>query len=85
MSLFLEFFHKRFTKGLYFQSFFTDTFYDMMLDLGKSDLSNSATFLAPRIRCRQERPSNESPDFSKEDLIEFLPTVEISFWPDEVT
>ena len=61
-----------------------EAFYPMVLELGKRELSSGATCIAPRIRCREERKSNESSDFSKEDLIEFLPTVEISFWPDEV-
>ena len=68
-----------------FQHHFIDTFYDMVLELHKSDLSSGATYIAPKIRCRQERATNDSSEFTKEDLIEFLPTVEVSFWPDEVS
>ena len=68
----------------YFQDHFIDTFYDMVLDLHKSELSSGATYIAPRIRCREERASSEASDHTKEDLIEFLPAVEVSFWPDEV-
>ena len=67
------------------QKNFSDTFYGMVLELHQSELYSGATSIAPRIRCRQERKTNDSSDFTKEDLIEFLPTVEVSFWPDEVS
>ena len=58
--------------------FFANQFYEIARRIGKGNLTSSATILAPSILCREEVD-----DSYKELTWKFIPTIEVSFWPDE--
>ncbi len=68
-----------------FMQHFQTQFYDLARRLGKGSMTSGARVLDPRIMCREEREEGGGEDgsFAKESRLDFIPTVDVAFWPDE--
>ena len=67
----------------HFMTHFTMKFHDLARRIGKANLVNGASVLAPRIMTREEREYESGSVYAKENMLDFIPTVEVNFWPYE--
>ena len=58
--------------------FFGNQFYDLARTIGKGNLTSSAKLLGPKVLCREEMEGT-----AKEAKWHFIPTIEVSHWPDD--
>ena len=58
--------------------FFGNQFYDLARTIGKGSLTSSAKLLGPKVLCREEMEGT-----AKEAKWHFIPTIEVSHWPDD--
>ncbi len=64
-----------------FMLHFAAEFYELARRVGKGGLTSGARILDPRIMCTEERVSDSF--MAKETSLDFIPTVEVAFWPNE--
>ena len=64
-----------------FMQHFAVNFYELAGLINKSHLPSGARILDPRIMTHDEKPSEGS--FAKESSLDFIPSVDIGFWPDD--
>ena len=58
--------------------FFGNQFYELARTIGKGSLTSSAKLLGPKVLCREEMEGT-----AKEAKWHFIPTIEVSHWPDD--
>lgn len=63
----------------YFMHHFSATFYEMTREMGVTDMASAAQVIHSRIRCRSEKIES---DQAKELWVDFIPCIEVPFWPD---
>ncbi len=67
----------------HFMQHFATQFYEVARRIGKGHLTSGARLLAPRVMCREEREGEDGSGVAKEAWLDFVPTVEVGFWPNE--
>ena len=65
-----------------FMANFINRFAELTRKIQKQSLAAGATLVDPRIMTREERLDHDSP-LAKEALLDFIPSLEMGFWPDE--
>lgn len=63
----------------YFMHHFSSTFYEMTREMGITDMASAAQVIDSRVRCRAEKIESEE---AKELWLDFIPCIEVPFWPD---
>lgn len=66
-----------------FMMYFAQQFADLAAKIHMEQLVNGAKLLDPRIICHQERSNSGDFNFAKEDSTDFIPSIDVGFWPDE--